>query len=370
MTTFPIVLKSKFGEVKIYRCKNKGAFETHTVCWKSNGGRRRENHSELPAAQARAKEILDDINKGRVERSQTSTEKFVYYRMCEDMLGNVSLLEAVQFYLKHNNSEIREITVPQIVEMFHVAQTQKIGTENRNLLTIRHHLNRIAKTFLGRFSGVTTEDLDQYINGIGNCGRTKVNHRRTLIALWSWAQDRGYAPAGKTVAQATMVPKVSVKNPGIITPEAMRDVLSKAGDEILPMLVLGGFAGIRSAEIARLKWEDFNWQEGFIVLSSQITKRQRRRMVPITPQIRRLLSKFQGQSGLVLTIDPYKELAKLTDTWVHNGLRHSYISYAMAMHKNAAMIAEYCGNSETEVQRSYKALVTEKQAIEWFQLEK
>ena len=370
MTTFPIILKSKFGEVKIYRCKNKGNLETHTVCWKSHGGRKRENHSEIQAAQARAKEIIEDLNKGRIERSETSTEKFVYYRMCEDMLGNVSLLEAVQFYLKHNSSDIREITVPQIVEMFYSAQAQKIGTENRNLLTIRHHLNRIERTFLGRFNGVTTEDLDHYINAIGNCGRTKINHRRTLIALWSWAQDRGYAPAGKTVAQATMVPKVGVKNPGIITPDAMREVLSKAGDDILPMLALGGFAGIRSAEIARLRWEDFNWSEGFIVLSSEITKRQRRRMVPLTPQLVKLLGKFKECTGPVLTVDPYKAISKITESWVHNGLRHSYISYAMALHKNAAMIAEYCGNSEAEVQRSYKALVTEKQANEWFDLEK
>lgn len=370
MNAFPIILKSKFGQVKIYRCKNKGSFETHTVCWRSSGGRKRENHAELDAAKARAKEILEDIGQGRVERSQTPTEKFMYYRMCEQMLGEATLLDAVNFYLKHNNSELKEISVPQIVEMFHVAQTQKIGTENRNLLTIRHHLNRIAKTFLGRFSDVTTQQLDEYINGIGNCGRTKVNHRRTLIALWSWAQDRGYAPTGKTVAQATMTPKVSAKNPGIIEPSVMRELLNKAPDDILPMLVLGGFAGIRSAEIARLRWEDFNWEEKVIVLSGEITKRQRRRTVPITMQIENLLSKFHGKSGLVLNVDPYKELSKLTEVWVHNGLRHSYISYAMAKHKNAPMIAEYCGNSETEVQRSYKALVSEKQATEWFELEK
>jgi integrase len=279
-------------------------------------------------------------------------------------------MDAVNFYLQHNRSELKDITVPQLVEQFYKAQEQKIGTKNRNLFTIRHHLNRISKAFSCKFREVSTQQLDDYISKIGNCGRTKVNHRRTLLAMWSWAQDRGYAPAGKTVAQATLTPKVSMKNPGIITPEDMRSMLQKCDDALLPMLVLGGFAGIRSAEIARLKWEDFNWDDNVIVLSSEITKRQRRRMVPITPQIRALLERFRPLTGNVLTVDPYKELPKLTDQWVHNGLRHSYISYAMAKHKNAAMIAEFCGNSETEVQRSYKALVTEKQATEWFELEK
>ena len=370
MNTFPIVLKSKLGAVKIYRCKNKGSFETHTVCWNTENGRRRENFAELSAAKSRAQQILDDLNKGRVERSHTPTEKFMYYRMCEAMLGDVSLLEAVNFYIKHNSPDVKEASVDEVARLFVESQRQKIGVENRNLSTIQHHINRISRKLSGKFADITTQQLDAYIHEIGNCGRTRVNHRRTLISLWSWAQDRGYVPAGKTAAQATMTPKVEAKNPGIIEPTAMRDLLNKANDDLLPMLVLGGFAGIRSAEIARLKWEDFNWEEGVIVLSGEITKRQRRRTVPITTQIRNWLARFRGTQGNVLTVDPYKEIAKLTDSWVHNGLRHSYISYAMAKHKNAPMVAEFCGNSETEVQRSYKALVTEKQAIEWFNLEK
>jgi hypothetical protein len=52
--------------------------------------------------------------------------------------------------------------------------------------------------------------------------------------------------------------------------------------------------------------------------------------------------------------------------WVHNGLRHSYISYQMALLRNAPEVAEQCGNSEAEVQRSYKALASESDARKYF----
>ena len=52
--------------------------------------------------------------------------------------------------------------------------------------------------------------------------------------------------------------------------------------------------------------------------------------------------------------------------WVHNGLRHSYISYQMAILRDAAKVAEQCGNSPEQVQANYKANATETEANRWF----
>jgi integrase len=328
---------------------------------------------------ARAEEILNDIRQGRVERANTDTDKFIYYRMCESMLGETPLIDAVKFYLDNHKYERDPISVSKAVEEFIGNQVARCrgasgDTHTRNLSTLRHHLNRLTKNFGDRLlKSITFEELDQYLADIGTCGRTRINHRRTLVALWSWAKDRKHVPdTGKTQAQLTAIPKAESRNPEVIRPETIKYLLDQSSDQLLPFLVLGGYAGIRSAEIARVRWEDFDWQEGYIKLSAQITKKDRRRLIPISKTIRHYLEKFKDSTGSVIQGKPYKELEKLTSQcggWVHNGLRHSFISYSMAILKNASAIAEMCGNSETEVQRSYKALVSEKDAKQWFFLE-
>ena len=55
--------------------------------------------------------------------------------------------------------------------------------------------------------------------------------------------------------------------------------------------------------------------------------------------------------------------------WVHNGLRHSYISYMMAILRDDAKVAEQCGNSPQQVQANYKANAVESEAKKWFDIQ-
>lgn len=64
---------------------------------------------------------------------------------------------------------------------------------------------------------------------------------------------------------------------------------------------------------------------------------------------------------------PHRQLAALRKSpWPHNALRHSAVSYLMAMHRNAAMVAEQCGHTESQLQTHYKAIVTTEQSLQWF----
>lgn len=52
--------------------------------------------------------------------------------------------------------------------------------------------------------------------------------------------------------------------------------------------------------------------------------------------------------------------------WPHNVLRHSFISYRIALVKSADQVALEAGNSPTIIFKHYRELVTEGQAREWF----
>jgi len=51
-----------------------------------------------------------------------------------------------------------------------------------------------------------------------------------------------------------------------------------------------------------------------------------------------------------------------------NGHRKAYLTYAMALTRNAEEIAEQCGNSAREIQRTYKGLSSKAIAEEWFKV--
>ena len=55
--------------------------------------------------------------------------------------------------------------------------------------------------------------------------------------------------------------------------------------------------------------------------------------------------------------------------WKQNALRHSFISYRMAMVKDANQVALEAGNSPDIIFRNYLELVTQTQARNWFGVE-
>ena len=55
--------------------------------------------------------------------------------------------------------------------------------------------------------------------------------------------------------------------------------------------------------------------------------------------------------------------------WKQNALRHSFISYRMALVKDANQVALEAGNSPDIIFRNYLELVTRTQASSWFGIE-
>lgn len=383
---FPHVVKSKHGEVKVYRCRNAKKWWTHVVCWRADGRRVKESHAELRVALARAEEVLEDMAQGRIERAETSTGKFLYYRACEEKLGGVPLLDAVDFYLAHHARGKGSLSVEQAVAQFLAAHLRAAAKnpdgsvtdqQARHISTTRQRLTVFAAALKKPMTAVSARDINEYLDAhVGWSGRTRLNHRVSLIALFGWAQKHEILPYGEpTAAQRSDKPKVEQDEPGIFTPEDLRILLEGVDKEFVPYIAIGGLAGVRVCELRRLQWSNIDWEGSTITLRKQDAKGRRRRAALIRPELMTWLQEFKGREG---AIAPWvavgacvsKAAKKLGVAWVQNGMRHSYISYAMAIERNAGRVAEQCGNSENMVQGSYKALVSEKEAIKWFSVEK
>jgi integrase len=191
--------------------------------------------------------------------------------------------------------------------------------------------------------------------------------------LFSFAKSRGYLPASESAA-AELVPlaKEAQANTEIFQPVEIQKLLTAASADILPLLAIGGFAGLRVAEICRLDWSAVDLERRIITLRADQAKTASRRIVPISDNLAGWL-KLLHRKGKV-TPNPKiagsaTDLAKkLGIPWRHNGLRHSYISYRIAQIKDAAKVALEAGNSPDIIFKHYRELVTEQDACEWFSI--
>ena len=156
----------------------------------------------------------------------------------------------------------------------------------------------------------------------------------------------------------------------------MRDLLARAGERFVAYLAIGGFAGLRHAELMRLDWSDVKLAQSTIVVSAKAAKTAQRRTVPIQPNLQKWLAPLARLSGALFKGDGSRFLNHVTSVaracefpWPHNGLRHSFASYRMAQRKNAAEVALEMGNSPQMIFRHYRELVSPQDAAKWWAIE-
>jgi integrase len=156
-------------------------------------------------------------------------------------------------------------------------------------------------------------------------------------------------------------------------PKELRDMLNGADEALLPVIALGGLAGLRREEIMRLEWADVWRVGGKVEISARIAKGRKRRLVDICPALAAWLQTYRNAAGLVwegsasgleAALRALRETAQIPSR--RNGLRHAFITFHFAMHTNENLTAAEAGNSPQMLHEHYRALATRKEAAQWF----
>jgi integrase len=155
----------------------------------------------------------------------------------------------------------------------------------------------------------------------------------------------------------------------------MRRILLAAGPRILPLIAIGGFAGIRSAEITRLDWEDIRWDRGHIEIAGSKAKTAARRLANLPENLKAWIAPWRNASGRIVSVadysGPLNDLgikAGIPGGWRKNALRHSFISYRVAETGDVARTSLEAGNSPKIIFRHYREVVDPETAAEWFSI--
>jgi integrase len=173
----------------------------------------------------------------------------------------------------------------------------------------------------------------------------------------------------------------------IYTPDELARLLGAAPKSFKPVLTIQAFAGLRSAEVMRLDWQNVKLGRGHIEITAANAKTASRRIVPILPNLAAWLKDAAKKSGKIfphtrayfhevqrniaaateIKADSKTKTAALAAVpWKHNALRHSFISYRVAAVQNVAQVALEAGNSPAMIFGHYRELVTADDAKTWF----
>jgi integrase len=303
---------------------------------------------------------------------------------CLETVHDLSnLLAAAKFYAARQKSVTRRPVSEVVAELLAVKAARKAST--RYLQDLRVRLARFADAFRKDCCDVTTAEVQAWLDSLQLSRQSYKNFRTVAHLFFEFAVARGYAADNPVTGSESLT--VGGGDVEIFTPAEIRRLLAAATPDFLPCLALGAFAGLRSAEIERLAWEDIRLAERHIVIGASKAKTASRRVVPISDTLAAWLAPYAAQTGAVwqgtheafyiaqqataaATAVPADAQsgtpAKPAVKWKQNALRHSYASYRFAQTTNAGRVAGELGNSAAVVHRHYRELVKPADAERWF----
>jgi integrase len=389
---WPKEIKSGSVTVKIYRTVNRGR-AMFTLAYHDGGGRKLRQFADLTEARREAKETADTLNAGRGAALELSgADRDAYLAALRELKPldvplnvaiaeyvkakkfNVPIVEAVKSYAESHNAKLPDKTITEVYQEM-LAAKRRDGASEAYLHDLKTRLGAFSRDFKDSIANVTTADLDAWLRRLKLAPRSRNNHRNVIVSLFNFAKSAGYLNRDKsTAAEHTALAKTKGKAISFFSPEDMAKLLSSDDKVIRPMFVLGGFCGLRTAEILRLSWEDIRWAESSIVISEDVSKggeARRRRIAPLTAPAAAWLADWKDKRGRVLPIDqPEHRVKDVCDAtgvkWKKNGLRHSFITYRVAMEKDFVRVAYEAGNSPAMIRSNYDAVATEAEGKLWF----
>ncbi len=276
-----------------------------------------------------------------------------------------TISDASAFYLDHLERVRRcNITVSQLAaEVLEAKRKDGLSTIYQN--DLRHRLAIFCRDFGDRpIAGVSVEELDNWLRKVSGAPKTRANLRANISVLFGYAERRRMIDSNPVAR--TDRPKMIDKAPEIFLVDevaALLDAAHTVVPDVVPMLAIGAFAGLREAEIKRLAWAEIDLRRGFIEVKADKAKTAKRRIIRIQPNLALWLAPYGAMRGAVVPANARKKLDAVRRSaalarWSKNGLRHSFASYRLGATNDAATVAAELGHSTSQMLYStYRELV-------------
>ncbi len=213
--------------------------------------------------------------------------------------GKATVPEAAREYARRHQHDIDKKTVPEAVKkMLETRETD--GTSDAYYKVLKHYLGQFKDKVACQANLVTTPMLTEYFRGMEVSPRSKNNARATIGAFFKFCKENGWVTRDHEGVSG--IPKFKERASELIeiySPKELAEILAVARKDMIPFLTIGAFAGLRTAEIERLDWNEVHVKDRFIEIKAAKAKTASRRLVPISENLAAWLKKPQQEHGRV-----------------------------------------------------------------------
>jgi integrase len=334
-----------------------------------------KTRAEADAERKRQLTTLERHGREAVGLPQHELSDFIRARKTLANYGK-NINDAVGFFVDHLERVRRcKTTVAQLADEVLEAK-RRDGMSHAYLSDLKIRLARFCRDFGNRpIAGVTVEEIDNWLRSLEGSPKSRANYRANIGVLFSYATKRRMLETNPVLHTAK--PKLPDNPPEIFTVDELRALLDAANrnaTDVLPMLAIGAFAGLRDAEIKRLDWSEVDLARGHIEIKAAKAKSARRRIIPIQPNLAEWLRPYAAMKDSVVPegardkLDLVCKAAGLS-RWPNNGLRHSFASYRLAAIHDAPRVASELGHTSPQMLYStYRELVLPEEAERYWKI--
>ncbi len=300
--------------------------------------------------------------------------------------GRTSLYAAADFYLRHYRPDVTEKPLTGALTEF-LAEKQASNLRPRALENLRFRVGRFVAAHPGKTaSQIQAADIRAAVFVPGWKPASSHNERRALSCFFNWCVRREYSsenPVGKVDP-----PRLERGEPDILSVPQVGRVLGaglthKAGI-LTPYLALAFFAGLRPCELQRVKWSDIDLEGKTLAVRSAAAKLRARRLVQLPDNLIPWLEPHFDKTPIYPAnwrrdFDSVRRQAGFRGSWAKKGdesrkswgsdvMRHTSLSYRLALVKHEGEVARWAGNSPQILFTHYAGIVREPDAKAYWQL--
>lgn len=304
------------------------------------------------------------------------------------MMPGMTFTEMAKFCARHIGPKVASGTVAEILPicLADKKRTELIG--QRHYQDFKDRLAFFGRAFPGPVKDIMAAEIKTWLNVLPVANRTRNNYLGALKNFWNWCEAAVPPFVSEEMNRAVQKlrkAKVAGAEKPIYEPAQLRALLDAAEleglTEMIPYLVIGAFADMRSAEMEKLPVRAICLNKGQIEVSADVAKGRKGnpkpRTILLSENLKRWLLTFppraKGLDDLLAPPNFRRKLVRIARAanvrWLNNGLRRSAISYAKALGISLEDVAKQAGNSPQIAEANYLNRTAKfEEAIQWFGL--